>query len=42
MLVDGFAVHNFAIAHVEDAVAVFGGFGVVGDHDDGLTEIFVE
>ncbi len=30
---------DFAIAHVEDAVGYLGGFGVVGDHQDGLVEL---
>jgi len=36
------AVHNDAIAHVNDAVEVGRGFGVVGNHDDGLTEVLVQ
>src|SRR5277367_1768549 len=36
------AVHNLAIAHMEHAMSVSGGFGVVSDHDDGLAEILVE
>jgi len=35
-------VDDDAIAHVHDAVEIGGGFGVVSNHDDGLTEIFVE
>src|SRR5216684_2749035 len=32
-------VGDFAVAHVEDAVGDLGGFGVVGDHEDGLVEL---
>ena len=30
---------DLAVAHVEDAVGDLGGFGVVGDHEDGLVEV---
>ena len=33
---DGFVVDEVAVAHVEDAVAYGGCFGVVGDHEHGL------
>src|SRR5579862_4225064 len=43
MLVDGAGVvDDQAIPHVEHAITVSSGFGIVGDHDDGLTEIFVQ
>lgn len=42
MSVDGATVDHFAIAHVKNAMAVGGGFGVVGDHHNGLPEIFIE
>ena len=42
MLVNGGAVHDQPVAHVEDAMAVGGGLGIVGDHHDGLAEVFVE
>jgi hypothetical protein len=42
MSVHGAAVNHFAIAHVKDAMAIRSGFGVVGDHHDGLAEIFIE
>ncbi len=43
MLVDGAGVvDDQAIPHMEHTIAVGGGFGIVGDHDDGLTEIFVQ
>src|ERR1700735_1988819 len=38
----GAAVNHFAIAHMKDAMAVCGCFWVVGDHHDGLPEIFIE
>src|SRR6267154_252133 len=34
-----FDVGDLAVAHVEDAVGDLGGFGVVGDHEDGLVEL---
>lgn len=34
-----FCVGDLAVAHVEDAVGDLGGFGVVGDHEDGLVEV---
>lgn len=36
------AVDDDAIAHVHDAVEVGRGFGVVGNHDDGLAEVLVQ
>ena len=30
---------DFPVAHVEDAIGDLGGFGVVGDHQDGLVEL---
>ena len=35
-------VHNLAVTHVQDAMSVGGGFGIVRDHDDGLAEILIE
>ena len=32
-------VGDSSVAHVEDAVGDLGGFGVVGDHEDGLVEL---
>lgn len=42
MSVGGNAVHNFTVAHVQDAMAVRGCFRVVRDHDDRLAEFLVE
>src|SRR5271155_1012626 len=42
MSVNRGTVHNFAITHVQDAMPVSGGFGIVRDHDDGLAEILIE
>ena len=42
MSVNGGAVHDEAVAHVQDAMAVGGGFGIVRDHHDGLAEVFVK
>ena len=41
MLVNGCAVHDETVAHVEDAMAVGGGLGIVGDHHDSLAKIFL-
>src|SRR5437879_8947845 len=30
---------DLAVAHVENAIGDLGGFGVVGDHEDGLVEL---
>ena len=35
-------VHNLAVTHVQDAMPVGGGFGIVRDHDDGLAEILIK
>ena len=35
-------LEDFAVAHLDGAVCVGGGFGVVGDHEDGLAEALVE
>ena len=35
-------VNDDAVAHVNDAIEIGGGFGIVGDHDDSLAEILVE
>src|SRR5579859_5161207 len=35
-------IHDNTITHVHDTVEVGGGLGVVGDHDDGLAEVFVQ
>src|SRR5579863_8476688 len=35
-------VHDNTIAHMNDTVEVGGGLGVVGDHDNGLAEVFVQ
>lgn len=32
---------NFTIAHVNDAIAIGGGFGIVGDHENRLSEFLV-
>ena len=32
---------NFSVPHMNDAVAVFGRFGIVGDHQHGLSQLFV-
>jgi hypothetical protein len=42
MSVNRGTVHNLAVTHVQDAMAVGGGFGIVRDHDDGLAEILIE
>src|SRR5271163_774825 len=42
MLVRRDAVDDDAVAHVNDAIEVGGGFGIVGDHYDGLAEILVQ
>src|ERR1700741_3910072 len=36
------AVDDDAVAHVNDAIEVNGGLGILGDHDDSLAEILVE
>src|SRR3989454_7262339 len=36
------AVHNDPVAHVHDAVGVGGGFRIVRDHDDGLSQLLVQ
>jgi len=36
-----FGRDDLAVAHVNDAVSVLGGFGIVRDHHDGLAEFFV-
>ena len=35
-------VHNLAVTHMQDAMSVRGGFGIVRDHDDCLAEILIE
>src|SRR5271154_5017837 len=42
MSVNRRTVHNLAVTHVQDAMPVGGGFGIVRDHDDGLAEILIE
>ena len=42
MSVYGAAVDHFAIAHVQDAVAVGRGFRIVSDHHDGLAQILIQ
>src|SRR5580693_1698359 len=42
MSVNRRTVHNLTITHVEDAMPVGGGFGIVRDHDDCLAEILIE
>jgi len=42
MSVNRGTVHNFAVTHVQDAMPVGGGFGIMRDHDDGLAEILIE
>ncbi len=32
---------DLSVAHVDDAITIGGGLGVVGDHEDGLAEVFV-
>src|SRR5271168_4013064 len=42
MSVNRRTVHNLAVTHVQDAMPVGGGFGIVRDHDDGLAEVLIE
>ncbi len=42
MSVNRGTIHNLAVTHVQDAMSVGGGFGIVRDHDDGLAEILIE
>ena len=42
MLIRWNAVDDDAVTHVHHAIKIDDGFGVVGDHDDGLAQLFVE
>src|ERR1700688_493153 len=42
MLIRWNAVDDDAVTHVHDAIEIDDGFGIVGDHDDGLAQFFVE
>src|SRR5579863_25968 len=36
-----FRLHDLAVAHVDDAVTVLRGLGIVGDHQHGLAEFLI-
>src|SRR5712691_5848663 len=36
-----FRGNDFAITHMNDAIAITGGLGVVGDHEHGLAKVLV-
>ena len=42
ILVNRGAVHNLAVTHVQDAMSVSGGFGIVRDHHDRLAEVLIK
>src|SRR5690242_9350266 len=42
MSVRGYAVDDHAVAHMHHAIEVRGGFRIMGDHDDGLAEFFIQ
>ena len=42
MLIRWNAVDDYTITHVHHAIEIDDGFGVVGDHNYGLAEFFIE
>lgn len=36
------AIDDDAVSHVNDAIEIDGGLGIVSDHDDGLAEVLVK